>query len=161
MFELGAWSFPALLLLIFLRMPIGLAMFLAGVVGLWMATGDSAMFMARLKTETFTTFSSYSLSIVPMFLLMGQFATLSGMSSSLFKAAESWLGHRRGGVAMASVGACAGFGAICGSSLATAATMGRVALPELRRYGYSGGFSTATLAAGGTLGILIPPRSSW
>jgi tripartite ATP-independent transporter DctM subunit len=157
MFELGAWSFPALLLLIFLRMPIGLAMFLAGVVGLWMATGDSAMFMARLKTETFTTFSSYSLSIVPMFLLMGQFATLSGMSSSLFKAAESWLGHRRGGVAMASVGACAGFGAICGSSLATAATMGRVALPELRRYGYSGGFSTATLAAGGTLGILIPP----
>ncbi|WP_425434493.1 TRAP transporter large permease [Nioella sediminis] len=157
MFELGAWSFPVLLLLIFLRMPIGLAMFLAGVVGLWMATGDTSMFMARLKTETFTTFSSYSLSIVPMFLLMGQFATLSGMSTSLFKAAESWLGHRKGGVAMASVGACAGFGAICGSSLATAATMGRVALPELKRYGYSGGFSTATLAAGGTLGILIPP----
>jgi C4-dicarboxylate transporter DctM subunit len=92
-----------------------------------------------------------------MFLLMGQFATLSGMSSALFKAAEGWLGHRKGGVAMASVGACAGFGAICGSSLATAATMSRVALPELRRYGYSGGFSTATLAAGGTLGILIPP----
>jgi tripartite ATP-independent transporter DctM subunit len=79
------------------------------------------------------------------------------MSTSLFKAAEGWLGHRKGGVAMASVGACAGFGAICGSSLATAATMSRVALPELRRYGYSGGFSTATLAAGGTLGILIPP----
>jgi tripartite ATP-independent transporter DctM subunit len=157
MFELGAWSFPVLLLLIFLRMPIGLAMFLAGVGGLWMATGDTSMFMARLKTETFTTFSSYSLSIVPMFLLMGQFATLSGMSTALFKAAESWLGHRKGGVAMASVGACAGFGAICGSSLATAATMGRVALPELKRYGYSGGFSTATLAAGGTLGILIPP----
>jgi tripartite ATP-independent transporter DctM subunit len=132
-------------------------MFLAGVGGLWMATGDTSMFMARLKTETFTTFSSYSLSIVPMFLLMGQFATLSGMSTALFKAAESWLGHRKGGVAMASVGACAGFGAICGSSLATAATMGRVALPELKRYGYSGGFSTATLAAGGTLGILIPP----
>jgi tripartite ATP-independent transporter DctM subunit len=92
-----------------------------------------------------------------MFLLMGQFATLGGMSQALFKAAESWLGHRRGGVAMSAVGACAGFGAICGSSLATAATMGQVALPELRRYGYSGGFSTATLAAGGTLGILIPP----
>jgi len=90
-------------------------------------------------------------------LLMGQFATLSGMSASLFRAAESFLGHRKGGVAMASVGACAGFGAICGSSLATAATMSRVALPELKRYGYSGGFSTATLAAGGTLGILIPP----
>jgi tripartite ATP-independent transporter DctM subunit len=92
-----------------------------------------------------------------MFLLMGHFATLGGMSTALFRAAESFLGHRRGGVAMASVGACAGFGAICGSSLATAATMSRVALPELKRYGYDGGFSTATLAAGGTLGILIPP----
>jgi tripartite ATP-independent transporter DctM subunit len=92
-----------------------------------------------------------------MFLLMGHFATLGGMSTALFRAAEGWLGHRKGGVAMASIGACAGFGAICGSSLATAATMGRVALPELRRYGYAGGFSTATLAAGGTLGILIPP----
>lgn len=119
--------------------------------------GGTSMFMAKLKTETYSTFSSYSLTIIPMFLLMGQFATLSGMSSALFKAAESWLGHRKGGVAMAAVGACAGFGAICGSSLATAATMSRVALPELRRYGYSGGFSTATLAAGGTLGILIPP----
>lgn len=157
MLELGFWSFPLLLLLIFLRAPIGLAMMACGICGIWLALGDSNMFLAKLKTETFTTFSSYSLSIIPMFLLMGQFATLSGMSSSLFKAAESWLGHRRGGVAMAAVGACAGFGAICGSSLATAATMSRVALPELRRYGYSGGFSTATLAAGGTLGILIPP----
>ncbi|MCE0504200.1 TRAP transporter large permease [Roseivivax sp. GX 12232] len=157
MLTLGFLSFPVLLLLIFLRAPIGLAMFLCGIGGLYFALGSSGMFMSRLKTETYTTFSSYSLSIIPMFLLMGQFATLSGMSSALFKAAESWLGHRKGGVAMAAVGACAGFGAICGSSLATAATMSRVALPELRRYGYSGGFSTATLAAGGTLGILIPP----
>ncbi len=154
---LGFWSFPVLLLLIFLRAPIGLAMFLAGTVGLWLVNGDPDMAMNLLKTESYSTFSNYSLSIIPMFLLMGQFATLSGMSSALFKAAEGWLGHRKGGVAMASVGACAGFGAICGSSLATAATMSRVALPELRRYGYSGGFSTATLAAGGTLGILIPP----
>ncbi|MHA7874046.1 TRAP transporter large permease [Roseivivax sp.] len=157
MLTLGFLSFPVLLFLIFLRAPIGLAMFLCGIGGLYFALGSSGMFMSRLKTETYTTFSSYSLSIIPMFLLMGQFATLSGMSSALFKAAESWLGHRKGGVAMAAVGACAGFGAICGSSLATAATMSRVALPELRRYGYSGGFSTATLAAGGTLGILIPP----
>ena len=157
MLELGYLSFPVLLVLIFLRAPIGLAMMLCGIGGLYFAMGGSAMFMAKLKTETYTTFSSYSLSIIPMFLLMGQFATLSGMSQALFKAAESWLGHRRGGVAMAAVGACVGFGAICGSSLATAATMSRVALPELRRYGYSGGFSTATLAAGGTLGILIPP----
>lgn len=157
MLELGYWSFPVLLLLIFLRAPIGLAMMICGLGGLYFAMGGPNMFLSKLKSETYSTFSSYSLSIIPMFLLMGQFATLSGMSSALFKAAESWLGHRKGGVAMAAVGACAGFGAICGSSLATAATMGRVALPELRRYGYSGGFSTATLAAGGTLGILIPP----
>lgn len=156
-FEIGLLSFPALLLLIFLRVPIGLAMFTTGFVGLWLTNGSAFMAMARLKTETFTTFSSYSLSIVPMFLLMGCFATLGGMSQALFKAAEAWIGHRKGGIAMAAIGACAGFGAICGSSLATAATMGRVALPELRKYGYAGGFSTATLAAGGTLGILIPP----
>ena len=156
--ELGFYSFPVLLLMIFLRAPIGLAMLLCGFGGWYLAMGgNAAPLMAKMKTETYTTFSSYSLSIIPMFLLMGQFATLSGMSQALFKAAESFLGHRRGGVAMASVGACAGFGAICGSSLATAATMSKVALPEMKRYGYSGGFSTATLAAGGTLGILIPP----
>ncbi|WP_189368345.1 TRAP transporter large permease [Tateyamaria omphalii] len=156
--ELGFWSFPILLGLIFLRAPIGLAMFLMGLLGwIFAMNGNPTPILAKLKSETYTTFSNYSLTIIPMFLLMGQFATLSGMSTALFKAAESFLGHRRGGVAMASVGACAGFGAICGSSLATAATMSRVALPELKRYGYSGGFSTATLAAGGTLGILIPP----
>ncbi len=156
--ELGFWSFPVLLGLIFIRAPIGLAMLLCGFGGWYFAmNGNPTPLLAKLKSETYTTFSNYSLTIIPMFLLMGQFATLSGMSTALFKAAESFLGHRKGGVAMASVGACAGFGAICGSSLATAATMGRVALPELKRYGYSGGFSTATLAAGGTLGILIPP----
>ena len=156
--ELGFWSFPVLLGLIFIRAPIGLAMLLCGFGGWYFAmNGNAIPLLAKLKSETYTTFSNYSLTIIPIFLLMGQFATLSGMSTALFKAAESFLGHRRGGVAMAAVGACAGFGAICGSSLATAATMGRVALPELKRYGYSGGFSTATLAAGGTLGILIPP----
>ena len=154
---LGYASFGALLVMIFLRAPIGLAMLLCGIGGLWLGMDGPNMFMARLKSEVYSTFSSYSLSIIPMFLLMGHFATLGGMSQALFKAAAGWLGHRRGGVAMASVGACAGFGAICGSSLATAATMSRVALPELRRYGYAGGFATATLAAGGTLGILIPP----
>lgn len=155
--ELGIVSLPVLLGLIFLRMPIGLAMMVCGLGGTIWVTGGSVVVLAKLKTETYSTFSSYSLSIVPLFLLMGQFATLGGMSTSLFKAAETWLGHRKGGVAMAAVGACAGFGSICGSSLATAATMGQVALPELRRYGYSGGLATATLAAGGTLGILIPP----
>ncbi|WP_417207282.1 TRAP transporter large permease [Antarctobacter sp.] len=155
--EIGIYSFPALLLLIFLRVPIGLAMFVTGFAGFYFVMGSARLPLAQLKDLTYSTFSSYSLSIVPMFLLMGYFATLGGMSQALFKAAESWLGHRKGGVAMAAIGACAGFGAICGSSLATAATMSRVALPELKRYGYEGGFSTATLAAGGTLGILIPP----
>ena len=156
--ELGFWSFPVLLVMVFLRAPIGLAMLLCGFGGWFMAMGGNPTpLLAKLKSETYTTFSSYSLTIIPLFLLMGQFATLSGMSQALFRAAQSFLGHRRGGVAMAAVGACAGFGAICGSSLATAATMSKVALPELKRYGYSGGFSTATLAAGGTLGILIPP----
>ena len=155
--EIGIWSFPVLLLMIFARVPIGLAMFVTGFGGLWLVMGTPNMALGRLKTEAYTTFSNYSLSIVPMFLLMGYFATLGGMSQALFRAAAGFLGHRKGGVAMAAVGACAGFGAICGSSLATAATMSRVALPELRRFGYSGGFSTATLAAGGTLGILIPP----
>lgn len=156
-FDAGLLSFVILLLLIFMRMPIGLAMFSVGMGGLMYVNGGSVVALARLKSETYSTFSSYSLSIVPMFLLMGQFATLGGMSQALFKAAESWLGHLKGGVAIAAIGACAGFGAICGSSLATAATMGQVALPEMKRYGYSGGFSSATLAAGGTLGILIPP----
>ncbi len=155
--DLALWSFPVLLAVIFLRVPIALAMLGVGFGGAWLVTGSSAMMMNQLKTLTFGTFSSYSLSIIPLFLLMGQFATLSGMSASLFRAAESFLGHRRGGVAMSAIGACAGFGAICGSSLATAATMGQVALPELRRCGYPGALATGTLAAGGTLGILIPP----
>jgi tripartite ATP-independent transporter DctM subunit len=156
-FELGLWSFPVLLLLIVLRIPIGLSMLLVGLGGTWLIFGSATPIFAKLKNETYSTFSSYSLSIIPLFLLMGQFAGLGGMSQSLFRAANAWLGHRKGGVAMAAIGACAGFGAICGSSLATAATMAQVALPELKRYGYSGGLATGTLAAGGTLGILIPP----
>lgn len=155
--ELGLWSFPVLLGLIFLRIPIGLAMLGCGLAGTWIIMGTSAPILSRLKVETYSTFSSYSLSIVPLFLLMGQFASLGGMSQALFRAGNAFLGHRRGGVAMSAIGACAGFGAICGSSLATAATMTQVALPELRRYGYSGALATGTLAAGGTLGVLIPP----
>ncbi len=155
--ELALWSFPVLLILVFLRAPIALAMIGVGVGGTYLVIGSSMMTLNQLKTLTYGTFSNYSFSIIPLFLLMGQFATLSGMSAALFRAAESFLGHRKGGVAMSAVGACAGFGAICGSSLATAATMGQVALPELRRYGYPGSLATGALAAGGTLGILIPP----
>ncbi len=155
--EIGLWSFPVLLLLIFLRVPIGIAMFGVGVIGSIILNGTPLMVLAQLKHLPYGTFSNYSFSIIPLFLLMGQFATVGGLSTALFKAAGAWLGHRPGGMAMASIGACAGFGAICGSSLATAATMGQVALPELRRFGCSGGLATGALAAGGTLGILIPP----
>ncbi|MDM7456840.1 MAG: TRAP transporter large permease [Tepidimonas sp.] len=155
--ELAAWSFPVLLALIFIRIPIGLAMAVCGLVGAYLVYGTPMPLLNQLKQVTFTTFSNYNLSVIPLFLLMGQFAALGGLSRSLFKAAQAWVGHYKGGIAMAAVGACAGFGAICGSSLATAATMGQVALPELRRAGYSGGLATACLAAGGTLGILIPP----
>ena len=104
---IGLWSFPVLMLLIFLRIPIGLAMFLCGILGTIWVTGGTTVVLGRLKSEVYTTYSSYSLSIIPMFLLMGYFATLGGMSQALFRAAESWLGHRRGGVAMAAIGACA------------------------------------------------------
>ncbi|MEO0664417.1 MAG: TRAP transporter large permease [Pseudomonadota bacterium] len=155
--ELALAGFGLMLLAIFARVPIAVAMALTGFIGVWIVRGSPTAPLAQMKTLTFDTFSSYSLSIVPLFLLMGQFATKSGMSGALFKAAQDWLGHRKGGVAMAAVGACAGFGAVCGSSLATASTMGQVALPEMRKRGYSDSLSTGVLAAGGTLGILIPP----
>ncbi|MBC6437403.1 MAG: TRAP transporter large permease [Rhodobacteraceae bacterium] len=150
-------AFVLMLLAIFLRVPIGAAMFLTGFIGTWIVLGRPLAPLGQLKSLTYDTFSNYSLSIVPLFLLMGQFATKAGMSEALFRAASDWLGHRKGGVAMAAVGACAGFGAVCGSSLATASTMGQVALPEMRKRGYSDDLSTGVLAAGGTLGILIPP----
>jgi tripartite ATP-independent transporter DctM subunit len=155
--QLAAWSFPALLVLIFLRVPIGLSMLVLGLVGAWRVYGDAAPILNQMKTMAYGSFSNGSLSVVPLFLLMGQFASMGGMSKALFKAAEAFLGHRRGGVGMAAIGACAGFGSICGSSMATAATMGQVALPELRRAGYAGSLASGALAAGGTLGILIPP----
>ncbi|MDO4706146.1 MAG: TRAP transporter large permease, partial [Comamonadaceae bacterium] len=154
---LAAWSLPVLMLLIFLRVPIGLSMLLMGLGGSWWIFGSLAPLLSQMQTLAYGQFSSHSLSIIPLFLLMGQLASQGGMSRALFKAAEAFIGHRKGGAAMAAVGACAGFGAICGSSLATAATMGQVALPELRRAGYANSISVGALAAGGTLGILIPP----
>ena len=153
---LGILAFPILFSLLAVRVPIGLAMLVVGCSGTIFIAGWLPI-MSQVKTSAWHLFSNYSFTVIPLFLLMGNFASKAGMSESLFRFAGACLGHRRGGVAMAAVGACAGFGAICGSSLATAATMGRVALPELRRMGYSGSLSTGALAAGGTLGILIPP----
>ncbi len=154
--ETGLFGFAVLFVLLALRIPIGVAMLTVGTVGYVSIAGDKAL-LSYLKTETYWQFSTDTLSVVPLFLLMGQFAAKAGLSQALFRAAYTWLGHFRGGIAMASIGGCAGFGAISGSSLATAATMGQVALPELRRFNYSGALATGTLAAGGTLGILIPP----
>jgi tripartite ATP-independent transporter DctM subunit len=156
-FQIGLLSFPVLLVLIFLRIPLAAAMFAVGLVGTYLIEGNMRAIDSSLRDFTFSTLTSYSLSIIPLFLLMSEFAIRGGMSSALFRAAEAWLGHLRGGLAMSAVGASAGFGAVCGSSLATASSMGQVALPELKRAGYSDALSTGALAAGGTLGILIPP----
>lgn len=145
-----------MLLLLALRVHIGSAMLVAGSLGYaWIAGIDPLL--NYFKSAAYARYSIYDLSVVPLFLLMGQFATHGGLSRALFLAGNAMIGHWRGGMAMAGVTACAGFGAICGSSLATAATMGQVALPELRRHHYSPRLAAAALAAGGTLGILIPP----
>lgn len=142
--------------LLALRIHIGIAMLVAGSLGYVLLSGWSPL-MSFFKTLAYDRFSMYDLSVVPLFLLMGNIASHGGLSARLFQATSAFLGHYRGGVAMSAVGACAGFGAICGSSLATAATMGRVALPELRKHNYSPALATGALAAGGTLGVLIPP----
>ena len=155
---IGLIMFGVLLVLLALRVHIGIAMFIIGGAGfLVMNDYQSLPLLATLKNVAYARFSNYDLAVIPLFMLMGQFATHGGLSRALFNCVNSFVGHWRGGVAMASVGACAAFGAICGSSLATAATMGQVALPELRRYNYAGSLATGALAAGGTLGIMIPP----
>ena len=156
--QVGLAIFGLLLVLLVLRVPIGIAMFTMGSAGYVALTGwDLGPWLASLKHLAYARLSNYDLVVIPLFLLMGQFATHGGLSRALFRCVSAFLGHHKGGVAMAAVGACAGFGAICGSSLATAATMGQVALPELRRFGYAGSLATGALAAGGTLGIMIPP----
>jgi len=153
---IGVWGLVALIALIALRMPIAYAMIIVGAGGM-MILSDPAIVLAQLKNLAYAQFSIYDLSVLPMFVLMGNLASRAGLSRDLFRAANAWLGWMRGGVAMSAIAACAGFGAVCGSSLATASTMGQVALPELRRYRYSPELATGTLAAGGVLGILIPP----
>jgi tripartite ATP-independent transporter DctM subunit len=154
--EVCAAMLAALLALIVLRMPIALAMGLVGAGG-YVALSGWAPLAAYLKTALVDKLVSYELAVVPLFVLMGQIATRTGMSRAIFAVANAWLGHFRGGLAMASVAGCAAFGSICGSSVATASTMATVALPEMRRHGYRGALSSGSLAAGGTLGILIPP----
>ena len=148
--------FGLMLVLMALRTPISIAMFVAGSVG-YVSQAGWGPFSSFLNTQAFARFASYDLSVIPLFILMGNFATQGGISKALFEFASVVMGRFRGGLAMAAVLASGAFGAICGSSVATAATITSVALPEMRRHGYSGRLATGTLAAGGTLGILIPP----
>ncbi len=148
--------FAIMLGLMAVRVPIAIAMFAAGCSG-YLAQAGWLPLANFLNTQAFARFASYDLSVIPLFILMGQFATQGGISRALFAFASALMARVRGGLAMASVMASAAFGAICGSSVATAATITSVALPEMKRHGYSGRLATGTLAAGGTLGILIPP----
>lgn len=153
---LGLIGFVAALAVIGLGMPVAVAMGAVGTLGYWYLEGwTGAAFI--LGSTPFESIFPYSFSVIPLFVMMGVFASHAGLSRSLFDVINSFLGHRRGGLAITTVGASAFFGAICGSSLATVATIGRVALPEMKRHGYDPSLSTATVAAGGTLGVLIPP----
>ena len=151
-------GFAVLLLLVFLRMPIAFAMGVVGFVGFAaLVDWNWLVAMSMASRRVMDTTMDYGLSVVPLFILMGNLVTRAGLSSELYAASNAFLGHRRGGLAMATIVACGGFSAICGSSLATAATMAKVAMPSMRRYGYSDELATASIASGGTLGILIPP----
>jgi C4-dicarboxylate transporter, DctM subunit len=153
---IGLSMFGFMLLLMAVRVPIAAAMFIPGALGYWALAGDAAL-INQLKGSAVARLTVYDLSVIPLFLLMGQFATQGGLSKALFEAAAAFVGHVRGGLAMASVLAAGAFGAVCGSSVATSATITQVAYPEMKAQGYHGRLSTASLAAGGTLGILIPP----
>jgi len=152
----GIASIFAIVALVLLRVPVAIAMGIVGTIG-YAIVDDVSAALNRLASTPFELSEGYSLSVVPLFLLMGAVAARSGMSQDLFRAANGLFAGRRGTVAMAAVGACAGFGAICGSSLATAATMSRIAIPEMRRLGYDERLAAGAVASGGTLGILIPP----
>jgi tripartite ATP-independent transporter DctM subunit len=148
-------GFAAMFVLMALRVPIAISMGVVGLVGIGLMRSWPAA-VASSTTEILDI-AKYTLSVVPLFVLMGNFVTRAGMSRELYAAAYSFIGHKRGGLAMSTVAACAGFGAICGSSIATTATMARVAMPEMRRFNYQDSFAAGSIAAGGTLGILIPP----
>jgi len=149
-------GFAVLLVLLMARVPIAFAMSTVGAIGFALLRDWNATW-SMVGNVAFDTGLSYSLSVVPLFILMGNFLTASGVSHGLYAAANRLLANAKGGLAMATIVACGGFSAVCGSSLATAATMSKVAMPSMRRYGYSDGLATGSIAAGGTLGILIPP----
>jgi C4-dicarboxylate transporter, DctM subunit len=151
-------GFVVLFALMLLRVPVGMAMGLVGVSGFAYLNGGGPA-LKIVGHTTMRTVTDFNYAVIPLFLLMGSFATTSGMSRELFRAANAFIGHLKGGLGIATIAACGGFAAICGSSVATAATFSRVAYPEMRRYGYPQSFATGVIAAGGTLGIMIPPST--
>jgi tripartite ATP-independent transporter DctM subunit len=153
---LASGGFALMFALMLVRVPIGVAMGIAGVVGFSLHSGIGPG-LALLGQVPWSVVTDYNFSVIPMFVLMGAFASASGMSRDLFHMGEAWFGHRRGGLAVGSIVACGGFAAINGSAVATAATMSTIALPEMRKRGYHPGFAAGVIAAGGTLGIMIPP----
>lgn len=155
-FVLVGLGLAGMFALIGLHVPIGIAMAIAGVVGFAMIVGWGPA-LSLLASEPVATLSSTDLMVIPLFLLMGNFASASGLSADIYKLAQTLIGHRRGGLSLATIMGCAGFGAVCGSSIATTATMTRVALPEMLKRGYERGFAAGSIASGGTLGVLIPP----
>ena len=157
---IGILGFVALFALMILRTPVAFAMLLTGFFGIWWLDGLRRA-GAVLMTETYSAVANYSLIVVPMFILLGNVASAAGFSRGLYDAAYAWVGRLRGGLASASVIGCAAFSAVSGSSIATAVTIGKVALPEMKRLGYGPGLSTGAIAAGGTLGFLIPPSTGF
>jgi C4-dicarboxylate transporter DctM subunit len=156
--EAGLFGFVILIALMFLKIPVGFVMALVGFLGFaFLVSWDAALQL--MAQDFFSVFGSYNLTVIPLFVLMGQVAHHAGISGRLFNAAQTFFGHLRGGLAVATIGACAGFSAICGSTSATAATMASVALPEMKKYNYDPALATGVVAAGGSLGILIPPST--
>lgn len=154
----GLLGFAALLIMLFLRVPVAVAMGVVGVAGMMSLLGVGTG-LNLLRTAPWTSIASYDYAVIPLFMLMGNFCFHSGISEDLFRMLHRWTGHLRGGVALATVGACAGFAALSGTTLATAVTMGAVALPEMKKLNYDSALSTGVVAAGGTLGVLIPPST--
>jgi tripartite ATP-independent transporter DctM subunit len=152
-------GFASLFALMLLRVPVGIAMGTIGVLGFGYMIGDLTPALKLLAQSPIRTATDAEFAVIPLFLLMGAFASASGMSRELFRASNTFLGHLRGGLGVATIAACGGFAAICGSSVATAATFSRVAYPEMRQYGYPQSFATGVIAAGGSLGIMIPPST--
>ena len=157
---IGAIGAIIFLLLMFLKMHVGVSMMIGGFVGITLSRGLPAA-LSTLGTTVYRVGSSEYLAVIPLFVLMGILAGSGGVSSGAFNSFYKWFGHFKGGLAMATIGACAAFGAVCGDNIATAATMAKVALPEMRKYGYSDELSTGAIAAGGNLGILIPPSTAF